>query len=115
MNSGQHTDTDTDTIKSLLTRVEMLEEVNRAMEDEQRRIRRNAMYLENVVASIWRATMGPIPDPTPQPRPKPPMERPPVAPATELVSTPQSEAKRPPTGKNKASEAITSIRGRFGG
>ena len=73
MSSGQ--DTDTDMLHNLVTRVEILESVQRALDEEQRRIRRDTMYLENVVASIWRATMGPIPDTpepvTPEPTPTP--------------------------------------------
>ena len=58
--SGQHTDT-TGIIANLTTRIEMVEEVNRALEYELRRLRKDAMYLENVVARIWHATMDPKP------------------------------------------------------
>ena len=60
MSSGQDTD---GIMASLLVRLDMVEEVTRALEDEQRRTRRRFMHLENVVASIWQATMGPKPRP----------------------------------------------------
>ena len=62
---GQDTD---GIIAGLLVRLDMVEEVNRALEDEQRRTRRRFMHLENVVASIWGATMGPKPRPRPRPK-----------------------------------------------
>ena len=58
--SGQDTDT-AGIIANLTTRIEMVEEVNRALEYEFRRLRKEAMHLENVVARIWHATMGPKP------------------------------------------------------
>jgi hypothetical protein len=122
--SGQ--DTDTDMLHNLAMRVEILEGVNRALEDEYRRIRRDAMYLENVVANMWRATMGPIPDtpdtpatpdptpPTPVPRPRPPVPRPPVTPTPEPMPTPPPPPKPPSGPVNKASDAINSIKNAFG-
>ena len=112
--SGQ--DTDTGTIQTLATRVDMLEDVNRALDEEQRRIRRDTMYLENVVASIWRATMGPIPD-TPEPatpRPRPPVPRPPATSTPEPIPTPTPPPKQPSGPVKKAAKAFESLRGRLG-
>ena len=68
--SGPHTDTDTDTtegiIASLTARIEMVAGVNKLLEEEQRRILRKAMYLEDVVARVWLATMGPKPKTKPK-------------------------------------------------
>ena len=113
MGSGQDTDT-AGTIQDLATRIEMVEGVNRALEDEYRRIRRDLMYLENVVANMWRATMGPIPttpdtpeDPPATPAPDPtPRPRPPVP-------TPPPPPKPPSVAKNRVSDAINSFKNRF--
>ena len=63
MDSGQHTDTDTteDILASLKERVDMVHGVNKLLVEEHRELRKKNMYLENVVLSIWDATMGPKP------------------------------------------------------
>ena len=72
MDSGQHTDTDTteDILASLKERVDMVHGVNKLLVEEHRELRKKNMYLENVVLSIWDATMGPKPKPTPKPKKK---------------------------------------------
>ena len=70
--SGQHTDTDTteDILASLKERVDMVHGVNKLLVEEHRELRKKNMYLENVVLSIWDATMGPKPTPKPKKKKK---------------------------------------------
>ena len=72
MDSGQHTDTDTteDILASLKERVDMVHGVNKLLVEEHRELRKKNMYLENVVLSIWDATMGPKPKPKPKKKKK---------------------------------------------
>ena len=137
MSSGQYTETETETaiaslvttIQKLTVRIEILEGVSRAMDMEQRAIRRDSMYHENLVFNIWRRVMGPTPDtpdePTPVPTPLPPLPplplpplpprpRPPVPPRPEPIPTPAPPPKPPSGPVNKVSDAINSFRGRFG-
>ena len=76
-NSGQHTDTDTDTtariftaINQLIDRVSYLEIGDRMRNEEITEIKTKNMYLENVVLSIWDATMSPKPKPKTKPKKK---------------------------------------------
>ena len=72
MDSGPHTDTDTTAgiLTSLKERVDMVHGVNKLLVEEHRELRKKNMYLENVVLSIWDATMGPKPTPKPKKKKK---------------------------------------------